>query len=375
MHETTDNGAERAIVFGLTASAQTAGRSERSLDELQALAESCGAVVVGRVVQTRLTPDGATYFGKGKIEELRQAAEAMEADLLICDDALTGPQSHNIEALAGVRVIDRTNLILDIFARRATTLEGRRQVELAQHRYRLPRLKQADGALSRQGGGIGTRGPGETKLESDRRHIRARISMLRRQLDEAAAHRDRLRQARRNRGAFTIAVVGYTNAGKSTLINRLCGTDLYAADQVFATLDATARKLFLPGAAARGQDVVLIDTIGFIAKLPHELIDAFKSTLAETAHADLILHVVDGSDPEAEQKMAVSLELLREIAADAIPRVTAINKTDTIYMMPDAAALYAACGRSSDRPVEISARTGAGLDELKHMLDQHISDI
>jgi GTP-binding protein HflX len=265
-------------------------------------------------------------------------------------------------------------LILDIFAKRAVTREGKWEVELAQYQYKLPRLHSESGRLSRLGGGIGTRGPGETKLESDRRYIRRRISALRKNLADVAAHRVRLRASRAKRGTFSIAVVGYTNAGKSTLINRLCESELFAADQVFATLDSSVRRLWLPGDAARRADTVLIDTIGFINKLPHQLIDSFKSTLDETVHADLILLLVDGSDPAADMKLQTTLALLDELKAIQIPRVTIVNKTDRINESEISPAVFSS-GRNDSRlpAVAVSAKTGRGLDELKCMIDSYLN--
>lgn len=375
MYKPTDVQPERAIlmaVFGNSAAEREA--CEHSLDELAALAEACRAVVVGRVSQNRAAPDGSTYIGKGKLEEIKAAAAALEADLLISDDELSGSQLRNIERLTGLRTIDRTMLILDIFAKRAVTREGKWEVELAQYQYKLPRLHSESGRLSRLGGGIGTRGPGETKLESDRRYIRRRISALRKNLADVAAHRVRLRASRAKRGTFSIAVVGYTNAGKSTLINRLCESELFAADQVFATLDSSVRRLWLPGDAARRADTVLIDTIGFINKLPHQLIDSFKSTLDETVHADLILLLVDGSDPAADMKLQTTLALLDELKAIQIPRVTIVNKTDRINESEISPAVFSS-GRNDSRlpAVAVSAKTGRGLDELKCMIDSYLN--
>jgi GTP-binding protein HflX len=375
MYKPTDVQPERAIlmaVFGNSAAEREA--CEHSLDELAALAEACRAVVVGRVSQNRAAPDGSTYIGKGKLEEIKAAAAALEADLLISDDELSGSQLRNIERLTGMRTIDRTMLILDIFAKRAVTREGKWEVELAQYQYKLPRLHSESGRLSRLGGGIGTRGPGETKLESDRRYIRRRISALRKNLADVAAHRVRLRASRAKRGTFSIAVVGYTNAGKSTLINRLCESELFAADQVFATLDSSVRRLWLPGDAARRADTVLIDTIGFINKLPHQLIDSFKSTLDETVHADLILLLVDGSDPAADMKLQTTLALLDELKAIQIPRVTIVNKTDRINESEISPAVFSS-GRNDSRlpAVAVSAKTGRGLDELKCMIDSYLN--
>ncbi len=368
---------ERAIIMGISRGDENSrAESEHSLDELASLAESCGAIVVGRAHQHRDRPVASTYFGKGKLQEVKEAAQALDADLLISDDELSGSQLRNIEKLTGLRTIDRTMLILDIFANRAVTREGKWEVELAQYQYKLPRLHQEIGELSRLGGGIGTRGPGETKLESDRRYIRQRISALRKNLSDVSEHRSRLRSSRAKRGTISVAVVGYTNAGKSTLINKLCETDLYAADKVFATLDSSVRKLWLPGNSRRRLDTVLIDTIGFINKLPHQLIDSFKSTLDETVHADLIMLVVDGADPSAALKLQTTLELLDELKAGQIPRVTIVNKTDRINESDIAPEIFA-LGRS-DRglPVfPVSAKTGKGLENLLSSLDEFLDEL
>lgn len=377
MYETTNDVKERAVLFGMTGSRPFEQEAaDRSLDELAALAETSGAEVVGRALQSRIKPDARTFLGNGKMLEIAEAARSMEAGLLICDEELTPSQIRNIEELTEIRTIDRTSLILDIFALRAQTREGRWQVELAQYEYRLPRLRSVTGKLSRLGGGIGTRGPGETKLESDRRHIHRRISTLKANIERAARHRERLRDARSGGGALSVAVVGYTNAGKSTLINRLCRSDLFAADQVFATLDPSVRKLHLDGDRRRGRDTVLVDTIGFINKLPHQLIDAFKSTLEETVHADLILLVVDGADPNAEQKLRVTEELIKELSAGDVPRVLVINKIDAVDREMIEPGLYQHARSSRGlAPVEVSARTGDGLEALKTVLDGLLDEL
>lgn len=374
MHKTNDHAVERAILMGIhMGNQQDKEIFDYSLDELASLAESCGAEVVGRIAQNRDKPDVATYIGKGKLEEVKLAAAALEANLLICDDELSGSQLRNIESLTGLRTIDRTMLILDIFANRATTREGKWEVELAQYQYQLPRLRRESGQLSRLGGGIGTRGPGETKLETDRRYIRSRISTLRKNLEAVDAHRSRLRSNRGRKGIISLAVVGYTNAGKSTLINRLCETDLYAADKVFATLDSSVRQFWLPGNAHRNTQTVLIDTIGFINKLPHQLIDSFKSTLDETVHADLVLLVVDGSDPTAVLKLQTTLDLLEELSAGEIPRMTIINKTDKINESEIPPELFSLGRNDYGLPaLSVSAKSGTGLAELRALLDVYL---
>ncbi len=367
---------EQAFLFAAAAPGE-AGRTtvERALAELEALAEAASAEVVGSTYQVRQKPDAAYYLGRGKLAEIKMAAESLGADLLICDDELSGSQLRNIERETGIRTIDRTNLILAVFAARATGSEGRLQVELAQYRYRLPRLKSTAGELSRQGGGIGTRGPGETRLETDRRHIRERIRSLEKRLQKVEAHQARLRAARRRRGDLTVAVTGYTNAGKSTLINALCKADLYAEDRLFATLSAAGRELYLPLLTSRGRRVLLVDTIGFVSKLPHHLVAAFRSTLAEAATADFVLKLVDGADPEAAAKLQVTTKLLQEIGAGDLPEMTVINKKDKIRADADLSALYGNIAGPAKLVPQISAVTGAGLPELKDSLQSELLKI
>jgi len=308
-------------------------------------------------LQHRQAPDPATFLGKGKLEEISRSAEVLGATMLICDDELSGSQIRNIENLTGLKVIDRTFLILDIFAQRARSREGQLQVELALQQYRLSRLIGLGQALSRLGGGIGTRGPGESQLESDRRHINRRINTLKRALAEVASRRDQTRKQRQSQDILTLAVVGYTNAGKSTLINSLCQADLLTLDQVFATLDPAARRLTLPDQ----QPVILIDTVGFIRKLPHQLVDAFRSTLEEVTQADAILHVLDASDPQADIQRDVVEQLLNELGAAGKPRLTVLNKIDLIG--PDErSGLPLLAGK--DTVQLVSARTGEGLADL-----------
>ncbi len=344
--------AERALLVGLD--------GERSLDELALLAETAGAVVVGRTLQKKARPDAATYVGSGKADELSLDAQALEADLLIVDDELTGVQLRNLEAaLRGVKVIDRTALILDIFAQRAQSREGRLQVELAQLAYQLPRLLGHGVSMSRLGGGIGTRGPGETRLELDRRRIRRRMSELRRDIDELTRQRG-LRRARRERsGTPVAALVGYTNAGKSTLLGRLSGADVFAEDMLFATLDPLARTAVLPG----GGSCVLVDTVGFISKLPHALVDAFRSTLEEALLADVLVIVSDGASEEVERQHDVVLEVLASLGAADKPKIDVVNKRDLcegrLPMWPGAIA--------------VSAKTGEGIGDLLEALRDRLS--
>jgi GTP-binding protein HflX len=358
---------EVAIIAGLVTGSGQAEllEAERSLDELAELATAAGAQVAARVLQKRQTTEPAYYIGKGKLEEIRQAARELNATLLIFDDELSGSQIRNIETMTDLKVIDRTFLILDIFAQRAQSREGKLQVELAQQQYRLSRLVGLGLSLSRLGGGIGTRGPGESQLESDRRHINRRILFLKRSLLAVSQHRERTRQQRRSHETTTVAVVGYTNAGKTTLMNRLCATDLLAMDQVFATLDPAARRLELPDQ----QTIILIDTVGFIRKLPHHLVDAFRSTLEEVSQADLIMHVVDVADPDAENQVAVVEKLLVELKAAGKPRLTVLNKVDQLDTL-DPALVSAVRTIPGQKIVKVSALTGQGVDELLQALGE-----
>ncbi|MDR0884332.1 MAG: GTPase HflX [Oscillospiraceae bacterium] len=325
---------------------------ESALAELEELARTAGAEVVGTLVQKRENPDRATCIGSGKLEELKLLAETLEAELIIFDTELTPSQLRNLEKVVDTRVIDRTMLILDIFAGRANSAEGKLQVELAQLRYSLPRLTGKGTELSRLGGGIGTRGPGESKLESDKRHIHRRISALANELQELTARRGRLRARRRKEGVTTVAIVGYTNAGKSTLLNRLTGAGVLAEDKLFATLDPTSRALTL----GDGQKVLLIDTVGLIRRLPHHLIEAFRSTLEEAASASLIVHLCDASSPELDEHIRVTNDLLDSLGAGLTPRLCVLNKADIATLQWDLPL-------PADT-VHISALTGDGLDEL-----------
>ena len=326
---------------------------DSSLAELEELADTAGAQVVGFITQKRDKPDNASFLGSGRLEELAEYCENNEIDLVIVDNELSPVQLRNMERAVDTRVIDRTTLILDIFAGRAVSNEGKLQVELAQLKYSLPRLTGQGSRLSRQGAGIGTRGPGETKLETDKRHIRRRISSLESKLDELEKRRNLTRARREKTGVETVAIVGYTNAGKSTLLNTLTDAGVLAQDKLFATLDPTARSLTLPD----GRNVVLIDTVGFIRRLPHELVEAFKSTLEEAASASVIINVCDCSNPECREHIEVTQKLLTELGCEDIPVVTALNKCDLPGVCEDIPPV-------SGEAVRISAKTGEGLDEL-----------
>ncbi|MBR5236021.1 MAG: GTPase HflX [Clostridia bacterium] len=349
---------ERAILAGVhTGSGDPLkDTTEETINELARLADTAGAEVVGTLVQNRPSPENATYLGEGKLEELLGACETLEADLIIFDSELSPMQLKNLEKALKRRVIDRSMLILDIFARHALSREGKIQVELAQLKYMLPRLTGIGTQLSRLGAGIGTRGPGETRLETDRRHIRSRIHHLQQELSEVKKHRELLRAGRRQENAVTVALAGYTNAGKSTLLNALTGADVYAEDKLFATLDPTVRGFNLED----GRNILLIDTVGFIRKLPHHLIEAFKSTLEEISLADVVLHVTDGSNEEFMQHIQVVNRILSELGAADKPVVLAFNKADAA----DGSIELPASLPEADRIVHISAKTGAGFDAL-----------
>ena len=331
---------------------------ESSLDELTELAKTADAEIAARVVQKRPSPDAATVLGEGKIEELAELAESLEAKLIIFDTELTASEIRNIEDIVNVRVIDRTMLILDIFAARAVSNEGKLQVELAQLRYRLPRLMGIGRSLSRLGGGIGTRGPGETKLETDKRHIRRRIQFLNAELDKIEKRRNAMHIRRQKNGVEAVAVVGYTNAGKSTLMNRLTQAGVLAEDKLFATLDPTARRLTLKN----GREIMLIDTVGLISRLPHQLVDAFRSTLEEALWADVILNVCDASNPECSAHTAVTQNLLDSLGCAGKPIINVLNKCDLVPNILD----YDLIGKS----VRISAKTGYGIDELLEQIEK-----
>jgi GTPase len=350
---TTERARERAVIGALRLPLQRRSEAEESLDELAGLAESAGATVLERVIQERPAATPAYYFGRGKIDEIGAMAREIGANLFISDDALSPIQERNISQTLGIKVVDRTALILDIFAQRAHTSEGKLQVELAQLSYLLPRLIGQWSHLERLGGGIGTRGPGETQLESDRRVIRHRMIQIRRGLERVGVRRRVRREGRRRRGLPVVALVGYTNAGKTTLLNRLTGSRFTAANQLFVTLDPAAR---IVDACDRPR-FILTDTVGFIRKLPHELVAAFRATLEELADADVLLHVVDASHPAMDEHIAAVDELLRELEVDDRPVVMALNKVDRLDTLPPALV---------DRhgAVAISAATGHGVDRL-----------
>ncbi|TMI89854.1 MAG: GTPase HflX [Bacillati bacterium ANGP1] len=318
----TDGGPERAVLVGLSADADGGG----TLEELTRLAQTAGASVVGIVAQRRARANPATFVGRGKVEEVLARARETGADLVIVDGELSPAQQRNLERSLHTKVLDRTALVLDIFAQRARTSEGRLQVELAQMTYLLPRLAGRGGILSRLGGGIGTRGPGETKLEVDRRRIRSRITGLERQIESLRQHRRLQRQVRTEAALPVVALIGYTNAGKSSLLNTLTRADVMTADKLFATLDPTVRKAVLPNR----RPVLFVDTVGFIQKLPHDLVAAFRATLEEVVEADLLVHVIDGSHPRWSEQMAAVEDVLVELGAAETLRINAINKIDRI---------------------------------------------
>jgi GTPase len=346
---------QRALLVGTGTGTRSLSEAEASLSELALLADTAGADPVESVLQRRDTPDPATYIGAGKADELRGLADALDIDVVVFDDELTPAQQRNLEKKFGRDVVDRVALILDIFAQHARSQEGMVQVELAQLRYRLPRLRGRGVELSQQAGGIGTRGPGETQLEVDRRRIQRRMHKLEDQLDRLARTRATQRKARGRRGLPTVSLVGYTNAGKSTLLNRLTKADVLVEDRLFSTLDPTTRRLHLPG----GETALVGDTVGFVRRLPHELVEAFKSTLEEVARADLLLHVVDGSAHDAEDQVRAVRAVLHEIGADDRPELLVVNKIDVADPgeIDDLLAAHAGA-------VAVSASTGEGVEKL-----------
>ncbi len=349
--------AEKAILVTIV--------SEETLDELALLADTAGATPVARVAQHRNQPNTAFFIGRGKVEELAQLRQRLGAQLVIFDSELTPTQARNLENAIGCRIVDRTTLILDIFAQRARTKEGQLQVELAQLHYTLPRLTGLGTVLSRLGGGIGTRGPGETKLETDRRHIRRRIDELTGALEQVRRHRSQQRQSRRESAMSVVALVGYTNAGKSTLLNALTQAQAYTANQLFATLDPTTRRLQLTG----NREVLLTDTVGFIRNLPHHLIKAFRATLEEVVEADLLLHVVDASHAELTEQIAAVESVLKELGAQDKQTIMVFNKIDQPlnHQLLEQVKLSCQC-----QAVELSALTGTGLIQLKELIIQYI---
>ena len=353
----------RAVLVSILTDADTAEDVDESMDELARLLDTAGGAVAARMVQSRSAPDARTLIGSGKVRELADMCRNLEASLVVFDCDLTPVQIRNMEddiGIADLRVIDRSMLILDIFAGRAVSREGKLQVELAQLKYRLPRLMGIGASLSRLGGGIGTRGPGETQLETDRRHIRRRIDKLSAELKELEERRGYARDRRKKDSVQVGAIVGYTNAGKSTLLNLLTGADVLAEDKLFATLDPTSRAIELPD----GRSLLLVDTVGLIRRLPHHLVEAFKSTLEEAACADIIIHVCDVSDPEAAEKADVTLKILADLGAAEIPVVTVLNKCDLLTEnIPE-----------DDSTVKISAKKAQGIDRLLQVVAANLPE-
>ena len=355
--------AERAALVGLV-TPSSRGDAEHSLDELAGLADAAGATVVLRMLQERPKPDPATFIGSGKVASLAAACDEANVDVVIFDNELSPAQLRQLEERLERKVIDRTQLILDIFARRARTREGKWQVELAQLKYLLPRLVGSSTALSRLGGGIGTRGPGETKLESDRRRIRVRIQAIQKEIDQVRQRRSQLRERRQKQSVPTVALVGYTNAGKTTLFNRLTDETAVASNALFVTLDPLVRRVRLPD----NRELLVSDTVGFIDRLPHALVAAFSATLEEVAEADLILHVIDSGSPDRERQMAAVRRVLEEVGAADVPMTAVYNKIDTIT--PDERRRL----READPSAAlISATTGAGAGELLQMIASRLA--
>ncbi|WP_322904358.1 GTPase HflX [Paenibacillus campi] len=364
-HNTETEQQARAVLVSLITQMdkRNGTNTEGSIQELVSLAETAGVEVLEQMTQNRETPDTRWFIGKGKVEELRIMLEALGANTVIFDQELSGAQVRNLEEHLDAKIIDRTQLILDIFAQRAKTREGILQVELAQYSYLLPRLSGQGKNLSRLGGGIGTRGPGETKLETDRRHIRTRITDLKRQLEEVMRHRTLYRERRKKSGVVQVALVGYTNAGKSTLLKQLTDADVYIQDQLFATLDPTSRTLELPG----GKEIVLTDTVGFIQNLPHDLVAAFRATLEEVNEADLILHVVDAASERRDEQMKVVDEILQELGSGSKEQIVLYNKIDLctptqLEMLP------------ADRHhLRVSAYNASDLEQIRQLIQEQLA--
>ena len=359
MESTFDTMQERAVLVGLNAACFTKEKTatDQSLEELEALLETAGGFCTGKVLQNRATPDSHSFIGEGKAVEVKLLAEATQSTMIIFDNELSPGNIRALEEITGLTVLDRSALILDIFAQRAKTREGRLQVELAQYQYLLPRLSGMGHSLSRQGGGIGTRGPGETKLESDRRHIRERISRLQQELEQVRQVRSVQRQHRMKNSVPVVAIVGYTNAGKSTLLNQLTDAGIPANNRLFDTLDTTSRQLTV----SDNLDVVISDTVGFISKLPHHLVDAFRATLEELEYADLLLHVIDSADPDREAHIEVVDSLITKLAKPGTKVLRCYNKADLVP--------------ATDIPVgedvvKMSARHGIGMDELLRAIEK-----
>lgn len=353
---------ERFVLVGVAAS--DSDDTEQSLDELEELALTAGAITVGKIIQNRERVHPGTYIGKGKIEEVKELALQMDATGVVCDDELTPAQLRNLEDMLQMKVLDRTVIILDIFANRASTKEGKIQVELAQLRYRSTRLIGLRNSLSRLGGGIGTKGPGEKKLEIDRRLIKDRITQLRHELEEIKQNRETSRSLRSKNKVPVVAIVGYTNAGKSTLLNHLTSAGVLEEDKLFATLDPTTRNYVLES----GQQILLTDTVGFIRKLPHHLIEAFRSTLEEAKYSDLILHVVDSSNPDVERQMHIVYDTLNKLGIQDKVFITAFNKQDKLE------ADKVIKDFKADHSVKISAKTGKDMDKLLELIEKVLND-
>lgn len=366
---------ERALCVGLNITQNTRRMNndvsiEDSINELEELAKAAGAEVVGSLIQNRPTIDTATYLGSGKIEEIKNYAESLDATMVVFNDELSGAQTRNIEKIIGKKIIDRTTLILDIFAQRANSREGKLQVELAQLRYRLPRLHGLGAQMSRTGAGIGTRGPGEQKLEKDKRHILNRAAVIRKELKEVVKHRDTQRAQRTKNQMPIVALVGYTNAGKSTLLNELIKThpdyelekEVFVKDMLFATLDVTLRKAILPNK----REFLVVDTVGFVNKLPHDLVDAFKATLEEVTYADLILHVVDATNDNSDIQEVTTKSVLKDLKADDKKTITVYNKIDKLNL-----DIYP---KNQDDLVYISAKKGINMDKMMKMIQDSIMD-
>lgn len=357
----TDMIIEKAVLIAI-APQNMESEVENSVDELEELAKTAGADTLVKIIQNRDKPHPGTYFGKGKVEELLETVMQYNVDLVICDDELSPAQLKNLTDALNVKVIDRPILIMDIFARHAHTREGKLQVEMAQMRYRLSRLTGMGKSMSRLGAGIGTRGPGETKLETDRRHVRRRIGILKEELEKVHNNRDLLRAGRAKQGKPIIAIVGYTNAGKSTLLNYLTDAGVLQEDMLFATLDPTTRNMILP----EGKEVLMVDTVGFIRKLPHQIVEAFKSTLEEVVYADMLVHVVDAASPDASAHIDVVHSTLKELGAEDKPMLTLLNKFDregADDMLRDTKAF---------KNLQVSALTGQGIDAMLGTIERKL---